>query len=316
SYVIIYDSDYNPQNDIQALYRTYRIGQERTVRIYRLFCRSCVDQRIVERARRKMLLSHLLLETPNTESGLSSTELNSLLKEGASDLMSTNGESGMAGGTLICDTDLDHKAESQITYNDADIDALLTAPPDKIHLKGVEVDEDTKAQSGARAFFETFHVADFRISEQDMVSRGVVAEEAPDHTQLYSGAGADSVALDRMLMGTACMESSKAPSAVAEMGDTTAENDEDAAGQDAEFWAGLLGDESEEEDLMVDGKRVRKCRLKKIERAGFETSSEEEESESEEDSVVSIEGPGSDYEYENDISISELEEVEVDEEKK
>ena len=33
--VILYDSDYNPHNDIQAQARAHRLGQERPVMIYR-----------------------------------------------------------------------------------------------------------------------------------------------------------------------------------------------------------------------------------------------------------------------------------------
>jgi hypothetical protein len=33
--VIIFDSDWNPQNDVQAMARAHRIGQTRDVRIYR-----------------------------------------------------------------------------------------------------------------------------------------------------------------------------------------------------------------------------------------------------------------------------------------
>lgn len=34
--IILYDSDWNPQNDIQAMARAHRIGQTKEVTIYRL----------------------------------------------------------------------------------------------------------------------------------------------------------------------------------------------------------------------------------------------------------------------------------------
>ena len=37
--VIIYDSDWNPHNDIQALSRAHRIGQKNKVMIYRFVTR-------------------------------------------------------------------------------------------------------------------------------------------------------------------------------------------------------------------------------------------------------------------------------------
>jgi len=34
--VVLYDSDWNPQNDLQAMARAHRIGQKSVVKIYRL----------------------------------------------------------------------------------------------------------------------------------------------------------------------------------------------------------------------------------------------------------------------------------------
>lgn len=45
--VIIFDSDWNPQNDLQAMSRAHRIGQTETVNIYRCVqpdCKSHVAQ--------------------------------------------------------------------------------------------------------------------------------------------------------------------------------------------------------------------------------------------------------------------------------
>lgn len=42
--VIIYDSDWNPQNDVQAQARCHRIGQEKKVKIYRLLTRNTYER--------------------------------------------------------------------------------------------------------------------------------------------------------------------------------------------------------------------------------------------------------------------------------
>jgi SNF2 family DNA or RNA helicase len=39
--IILYDSDWNPQNDIQAMARAHRIGQKKEVTIYRLITQVC-----------------------------------------------------------------------------------------------------------------------------------------------------------------------------------------------------------------------------------------------------------------------------------
>lgn len=59
--VIIYDSDWNPQNDLQAMARAHRIGQKNTVNIYRLISRDSIEESIFERAKAKMVLEHAII---------------------------------------------------------------------------------------------------------------------------------------------------------------------------------------------------------------------------------------------------------------
>lgn len=53
---ILYDSDWNPANDLQAMARTHRIGQRKIVHVYRLISAGTIEERIVERAQKKLLL--------------------------------------------------------------------------------------------------------------------------------------------------------------------------------------------------------------------------------------------------------------------
>ena len=54
--VILFYSDWNPQVDIQAMARVHRIGQKNVVHIYRLVSKGTVEERIVQRAQKKLLL--------------------------------------------------------------------------------------------------------------------------------------------------------------------------------------------------------------------------------------------------------------------
>lgn len=49
NHVILYDSDWNPQVDLQAMDRAYRIGQKKKVYVYRLITKSTVEEKIIER---------------------------------------------------------------------------------------------------------------------------------------------------------------------------------------------------------------------------------------------------------------------------
>jgi len=58
---IIFDSDWNPQNDLQAMARCHRIGQTKEVRVYRLITKSTYEQGLFEAANRKYGLDEAIL---------------------------------------------------------------------------------------------------------------------------------------------------------------------------------------------------------------------------------------------------------------
>ncbi|XP_061197409.1 lymphocyte-specific helicase-like [Saccostrea echinata] len=70
--VIIYDSDWNPQCDLQAQDRCHRIGQTKPVIIYRLVTANTIDQRVVERAAAKRKLEKMVIHKGRFKSGIES----------------------------------------------------------------------------------------------------------------------------------------------------------------------------------------------------------------------------------------------------
>merc|ERR1719409_30964 len=59
--VIIFDSDWNPQADLQAQDRCHRIGQKKPVLVYRLCASGTVEEKILERAANKRRLEHMVV---------------------------------------------------------------------------------------------------------------------------------------------------------------------------------------------------------------------------------------------------------------
>ncbi|KAL1216926.1 Protein CHROMATIN REMODELING 5 [Cardamine amara subsp. amara] len=95
--VVIFDSDWNPQNDLQAMSRAHRIGQQEVVNIYRFVTSKSVEEEILERAKRKMVLDHLVIQKLNAEgrlekretkkgSNFDKNELSAILRFGAEEL--------------------------------------------------------------------------------------------------------------------------------------------------------------------------------------------------------------------------------------
>lgn len=92
--VIIFDSDWNPQNDIQAQARCHRIGQNKAVKVYRLICRKTYEREMFDRASLKLGLDKAVLQdinaTNSDEKGripgktqLTKKEVEELLRRGA-----------------------------------------------------------------------------------------------------------------------------------------------------------------------------------------------------------------------------------------
>ncbi|XP_065313155.1 uncharacterized protein LOC135922655 isoform X2 [Gordionus sp. m RMFG-2023] len=60
---VIFDSDWNPQNDLQAQARCHRIGQSKRVQIYRLICRNTYEREMFDRAGKKLGLDKAVLQS-------------------------------------------------------------------------------------------------------------------------------------------------------------------------------------------------------------------------------------------------------------
>ncbi|XP_055342313.1 DNA excision repair protein ERCC-6-like [Paramacrobiotus metropolitanus] len=62
--VIIFDPDWNPSTDTQARERAWRIGQQRSVTIYRLLCAGTIEEKIYHRQIFKQYLTNRVLKDP------------------------------------------------------------------------------------------------------------------------------------------------------------------------------------------------------------------------------------------------------------
>ncbi|KAF9010521.1 P-loop containing nucleoside triphosphate hydrolase protein [Cyathus striatus] len=97
--VIIFDSDWNPQNDLQAMARAHRIGQKSHVSVYRFVSKDTMEEDVLERAKKKMVLEYAIInqmdtsqahlsskapqKDPHKPDNLSKEELTAVLKYGA-----------------------------------------------------------------------------------------------------------------------------------------------------------------------------------------------------------------------------------------
>ena len=85
--VILYDSDWNPQNDLQAQARCHRIGQTQIVKVYRLVTRNTYESKMIEIATRKLGLDHVILDGRNANmERMNPKEVEEMLRNGVTDI--------------------------------------------------------------------------------------------------------------------------------------------------------------------------------------------------------------------------------------
>ncbi|WEW57620.1 hypothetical protein PRK78_003087 [Emydomyces testavorans] len=87
--VIIMDPDFNPHQDIQALSRAHRIGQQKKVLVFQLMTKGTAEEKIMQIGRKKMALDHVLIERMDAEEDIG-LDLESVLRHGADALFNDN----------------------------------------------------------------------------------------------------------------------------------------------------------------------------------------------------------------------------------
>jgi chromodomain-helicase-DNA-binding protein 1 len=151
--VVIFDSDWNPQNDLQAMARAHRLNSKNHVSVYRLLTKDTVEEDVLERAKRKMVLEYAVIHQMDTSGTnfaakkdekksqqFSKEELSAILKFGAQSMFK-NEEEGQ-----------------QRKLDEMDLDAILS----NAEAHETELDP-TGASSGGAEFLQQFaQVQDFK----------------------------------------------------------------------------------------------------------------------------------------------------------
>lgn len=92
--VIIMDPDFNPKQDMQALSRAHRIGQKNTVLVFQLITRATVEERIMQKGKKKLALDHVLIQ--RMEDDEDEEDLESILRHGADTLFNDDDSADVA----------------------------------------------------------------------------------------------------------------------------------------------------------------------------------------------------------------------------
>ncbi|XP_035277458.1 chromodomain-helicase-DNA-binding protein 4 isoform X1 [Anguilla anguilla] len=163
--VVIYDSDWNPHNDIQAFSRAHRIGQNKKVMIYRFVTKASVEERITQVAKKKMMLTHLVVRPGlgSKTGSMSKQELDDILKFGTEELFKDE----------IGEGENKEEDSSVIHYDDKAIDRLLD--------RNQDATEDTAEIQSMNEYLSSFKVAQYVVKDEDEeeeeVQREIIKQE-------------------------------------------------------------------------------------------------------------------------------------------
>ncbi|KAH9798853.1 CHD3-type chromatin-remodeling factor PICKLE [Citrus sinensis] len=142
--VIIYDSDWNPHADLQAMARAHRLGQTNKVMIFRLITRGSIEERMMQMTKKKMVLEHLVVGRLKAQN-INQEELDDIIRYGSKELFADENDEG--------------GKSRQIHYDDAAIDRLL----DRDQVGDEEASLDDEDEDG---FLKAFKVANFEYIEE------------------------------------------------------------------------------------------------------------------------------------------------------
>ncbi|KAF7817290.1 CHD3-type chromatin-remodeling factor PICKLE isoform X1 [Senna tora] len=158
--VIIYDSDWNPHADLQAMARAHRLGQTNKVMIYRLITRGSIEERMMQMTKKKMVLEHLVVGRLKAQN-INQEELDDIIRYGSKELFADeNDEAGKS---------------RQIHYDDAAIDRLL----DREQID----DEEATMDEEEDGFLKAFKVANFEyIDEVEAAAEEAARKRAMENT--------------------------------------------------------------------------------------------------------------------------------------
>jgi len=101
--VILFDSDWNPQMDLQAQDRAHRIGQKKMVRIFRFVTEGTIEEKIIERAEIKLRLDAMVIQQGRLSvksRKLTTEDMMEMIRYGADRIFRSS-------GSTITDEDID-----------------------------------------------------------------------------------------------------------------------------------------------------------------------------------------------------------------
>lgn len=142
NHVILYDEDWNPFIDLQAIDRAHRIGQKRDVHVWKLITEWTVEERMAFRRMQKLKLDRLLIqanadtathEDEGASEKFSVEEIKRLIRHGRTAILKASEQ-----GQSLADKPLEaiiHRERQQLPIDADEMDGTFARPPHSIMIR-------------------------------------------------------------------------------------------------------------------------------------------------------------------------------------
>lgn len=156
--VVLFDSDWNPQADLQAMARAHRIGQVKPVSVYRLVSKDTVEEEVIERARNKLLLEFITIQRGVTDK--EAFEIQNKITQGGVSVGEPNSTDDISRILKRRGQRMFEQTGNQEKLEQLDIDSVLA----NAELHQTEQAEGIQADGGEE-FLKAFNYVDIKVDD-------------------------------------------------------------------------------------------------------------------------------------------------------
>ncbi|KAJ3386117.1 hypothetical protein HDU92_002677 [Lobulomyces angularis] len=175
--VIIYDSDWNPHQDLQAQDRAHRIGQTKEVRILRLVTTNSIEEHILARAQLKLDLDGKVIQAGKFDNKTSEAEREELLR-------SMFGEKE------------ENEDEEDVSMNDDELNEIISRNEEEVKIfKEIDLKRKEKDIEDWKGLGKASHYNGVRLMQDSELPSQYLADM--EDIALQEQMAADSIVLGR-----------------------------------------------------------------------------------------------------------------------
>ncbi|KAK6346262.1 helicase [Orbilia blumenaviensis] len=187
SRLFLFDSDWNPATDLQAMARVHRDGQKSHVYIYRMITTGCIDEKIYQRQITKQGLADSVMDQKAGGSNFTSAELKDLFRLDTETVCNTHDLLGCECGEIgepPCE-DMEHEEEEE------EEEPIQMIGWTKASIVDMDKQEEAYRKATSKARQRMKALLEFSHINPDKIPENGIRDSSPKRSKQEEGEGSD-----------------------------------------------------------------------------------------------------------------------------